>query len=156
MANITSKTSKKTTLFIVFVVFFVLLDRFLVALCLRGFFNEPVSIIGNIFSLYYQKNYGIAFSLPFYGLVLNVLIILIIFILVFFFIKCLRGLGNKFYNLRIYALTFLITGAVLNLVDRLKFGFVIDYFNLKYFTVFNLADIMIVSGVFLLIIFNKK
>jgi signal peptidase II len=43
-------------------------------------------------------------------------------------------------------LLFIIFGAISNLVDRLKFGYVIDYIDIKYFTVFNLADIMIVVG----------
>jgi len=156
MANIKLKISKKTAFFIIFVVFFVLLDRVIVALCLSGFFNEPVSVIGNIFSLYYVKNYGIAFSLPFYGLFLNIIIGLIILSLVVFFIKSFYLSNNQTQNMSKYPLTILVVGAILNLVDRLKFGFVIDYFNLKYFTVFNLADIMIVAGVLLLIIFNRR
>ena len=40
----------------------------------------------------------------------------------------------------------IIFGAVSNLYDRLKYGFVIDYFDLKYFTIFNIADAMIFFG----------
>jgi len=39
-----------------------------------------------------------------------------------------------------------ILGALSNLLDRLKFGYVVDYLDLRYFTVFNLADVMIVGG----------
>ncbi|MBU1778489.1 signal peptidase II, partial [Patescibacteria group bacterium] len=45
---------------------------------------------------------------------------------------------------------FIIFGAISNLTDRLEYGYVIDYFSLKYFTIFNLADVMIVIGVFCL------
>jgi len=54
-------------------------------------------------------------------------------------------------------LTFIIFGAISNVLDRLRYGFVIDYLDLKYFTVFNIADIMIVGGVLgLVLIFRKK
>lgn len=53
-----------------------------------------------------------------------------------------------------YALTILTIGAILNLTDRVFYGFVIDYFDLKYFTIFNLADIMITAGIVWLIISN--
>jgi len=44
-----------------------------------------------------------------------------------------------------------ILGAAGNLFDRLKYGYVVDYLDLKYFTAFNLADVMIVAGVIYLI-----
>ena len=51
----------------------------------------------------------------------------------------------------------IIMGAASNLFDRLKYGYVIDYLDLKYFTVFNLADAMIIFGVAILLISaNKK
>jgi signal peptidase II len=53
-------------------------------------------------------------------------------------------------------LTILIIGAILNFTDRIKFGYVIDYFSLKYFTVFNLADVMICGAVFYIFIINFK
>jgi lipoprotein signal peptidase len=40
----------------------------------------------------------------------------------------------------------IILGATSNLADRFQYGYVIDYFDLKYFTVFNLADVLIVGG----------
>lgn len=49
------------------------------------------------------------------------------------------------------ALTFVVTGAASNLVDRLRWGYVLDYLDVPWFTVFNLADVMITLGVTLLI-----
>ena len=51
---------------------------------------------------------------------------------------------------------FLVLGAASNLYDRLKYEYVIDYIDLKWFTVFNLADSMIVVGAGLLIWQLKK
>ena len=41
----------------------------------------------------------------------------------------------------------LLTGAVGNLLDRIRSGFVIDFFDFRVWPVFNLADIAIVAGV---------
>jgi Lipoprotein signal peptidase len=146
-------SNKKTVIFIVLAVFFVALDRFLEALCLHGYFDRPVPIIGDIFSLNYVKNYYIAFSLPFSGPILTAIIGIIILILLIYLIKSVfrsNSLILKFSNSQI-ALTTLIIGAILNFTDRLRLGFVVDYFYLKYFTVFNIADLMICAGIFFLI-----
>jgi signal peptidase II len=47
-----------------------------------------------------------------------------------------------------FALFLAFLGAFSNLYDRLHYGYVIDYFDLKYFTVFNLSDVMIIIGIF--------
>lgn len=51
-----------------------------------------------------------------------------------------------------YPLVLILSGAISNLFDRLYFGCVIDFINLEIWPVFNLADILICVGVFLLII----
>jgi signal peptidase II len=151
------KISKKTVIFIIFAVFFVALDRFLEALCLNGYFDQPVPIFGDIFSLNYVKNYYIAFSLPFSGPILSGMIGIIILSLLIYWLKLVFFTNFKYQISKIdYALTTLIIGAILNFTDRIKFGFVIDYFYLKYFTIFNLADIMIVGGVIGLLILSFK
>lgn len=148
------KIAKKTTLFILLVVFFVALDSFLKALCLKGFFDQPYHLIPNIFSLNYAKNYGIAFSIPFSGPILSAVIGLIILVLLAYWLKIYKL--HSVQNTKFSALTILIIGAILNFTDRIQYGFVIDYFDLKYFTVFNLADIMIVSAVAGLLTLNSK
>jgi signal peptidase II len=151
------KISIKTVALIILAVFFVLADRFFEALCLKGWFDQPMPIIGDLFSLRYVKNYYIAFSIPFSGPILTGIIGLIIVILLIYWLKPLLSNHDNSPTLKLnYPLTILIIGAILNFTDRVKYGFIIDYFYLKYFTIFNLADIMIVTGVCWLIIFNKK
>lgn len=45
----------------------------------------------------------------------------------------------------------LLGGAVSNLIDRLRFGYVVDYIDIGSLPVFNLADVAIVVGVVLLV-----
>ncbi|NMB45874.1 MAG: signal peptidase II [Firmicutes bacterium] len=48
-------------------------------------------------------------------------------------------------------LTLGLAGAVGNLIDRLRLGYVIDFIDLRFWPVFNVADMSIFSGVCLLI-----
>ena len=43
-----------------------------------------------------------------------------------------------------------LAGAVGNLIDRLRLGYVIDFIDMRFWPVFNVADMSIVAGVFLL------
>lgn len=49
----------------------------------------------------------------------------------------------------------ILGGALGNLVDRLRFGYVIDYVDLRWWYVFNLADTAIVLGVVCLVAFAQ-
>ncbi len=135
--------------------FCLICDRFLKFLAVNDFLNNK-KIIGDFFKFNFASNYNIAFSLPITGWCLNVLIILIIFVLIFYLLYLFKKQDSKKFSL----LLLIICGAVSNLFDRFKYGYVIDYFDLKYFTVFNLADVMIVGGViglgWLIVKGNKK
>ncbi|MCD4762365.1 signal peptidase II [bacterium] len=125
-------------------VFFIAIDRFFKILALKGI---EANIIGDFFRFSLAKNYYIAFSLPITGIMLNILIIIIILLLGFIIIN----LAKKDDLINVVLLTILEFGAISNLFDRFKYGYVVDYFDLDYFTVFNLADIMIVCGALILV-----
>ena len=142
--------NKKITAVIWAVVFFAVLDRLLKVLATEGFrFN----LAGEILKFNFVKNFYIAFSLPLAGAWLNAAISAVILLLVYYLSASWRR------HERAAALGWLavILGAASNLFDRLKYGYVVDYLDLKYFTAFNLADALIVAGsLLLLIIFYKK
>lgn len=62
----------------------------------------------------------------------------------------------KFSNLQIFGLLLILSGAISNLVDRIHFGCVIDFIDLRFWPIFNLADILITAGVIMLLITNLK
>ena len=147
------KYNKNMASWILIAMFFVILDRFFKFLAYGGYFNKSISIAGDFLKLGFASNYNIAFSLPFSGIFLNLLVISIIFALLyeFLFLTQRQEWGKA------SLLTFIIFGAISNMLDRLKYGFVIDYLDLKYFTVFNIADVMIVVGVLgIAFVFYKK
>jgi len=147
-----SRFIKKIAAIYLAVIFFISLDRFLKAVALANQ-EQQFDLVGKILKFNYQANYYIAFSLPLAGRLLLVVLILIILALiswsVFYWFK---REGNSLIPLNL-----IVFGASSNLFDRFKYGYVIDYLDLKYFTVFNLADAMIVAGViWLVVVLNKK
>lgn len=127
--------------FLIFLSIFLLdqlIKRVVFSLFLPG---ESFPIIGKIFSITLVLNRGIAFGLlP--NLPLFILILGIILFMWFLFVS---------RNGRIKKLTISLVGAgaLSNLCDRLRFGYVIDYLDFHIWPVFNLADSSITIGIFL-------
>ena len=141
----------KNKYFIVTIILFTfLLDRLLKIMLLE---REGFFIIKNFLKINYYPNWGIAFSMPVSRFIVYPLIIIIL-IIVFYYLTA--GLKSKDYFL-IWACALIFVGAFSNLLDRFRFGHVVDYINFTgRFPVFNLSDVMIVTGVGLLIIKGLK
>jgi signal peptidase II len=59
----------------------------------------------------------------------------------------------KFSRLERTAMGFILGGALGNLLDRIRFGYVLDFLNLTFLpTIFNLADVFIIVGGALMIL----
>ncbi len=127
-------------------IFFIVLDR-----VLKGIASglDPLYVPDSFFSFVFVKNYNIAFSIPIGGPYLNWVIIAIILLLLY----QVFGFYKKDKSRDFFFLLSVIFGALSNLFDRLGSGYVIDYLNIRYFTVFNIADAMIVLGVAFFIFF---
>ena len=113
---------------------------------------QSISIIDNFFYITYVRNTGAAWSM-FSGkqyFLIIVSLIVIIFLFYYLYKK------NKYNKLEIFGYSLLISGAVGNLIDRIFYGYVIDYLNFYIFNydfpVFNIADTCIVIGIMLLFI----
>ena len=101
------------------------------------------------FRLDFVKNYGAAFNI-FSGSRIFLSSISIIFSIILIYL-ILRKDSTK--SLDYYSYSFILGGTVGNGLDRIINGFVIDFINLNFLTfpVFNIADIFINIGFFLLI-----
>lgn len=117
--------------------------------------NQSFEIIENFFSLTYVKNTGVAFSMIEGYVPLIVIVTVIILFMLFKYIK--DGINN---SVELVSYGFIIGGAVGNLVDRIIMGYVVDFFDFNIFgyqaPIFNVADIFIVVGVLMLIIFGRN
>lgn len=111
--------------------------------------GEKITIISNLFQINYLQNEGAAFS-SFTGM--RVLLILIT-ITAFYMIASYIKKNEITSKLEIISLGIILGGILGNLIDRVSFGYVIDYLSFTIFgyqfAVFNFADIGIVVGIFI-------
>lgn len=118
-----------------------------------------IAIVDSFFHLTYVENRGAAF-----GMLQNARLFFII-ISVIAIIVGITYLHNKKSTRGMkFVISMILAGAVGNLIDRFRFGYVIDFldFNFIWSYVFNIADIFVVIGtIFLCILIlvedkNKK
>ena len=100
----------------------------------------------DVFVLTYITNAGAAFGLfPQLSIVFTFVALIVSCVIVWYY----RSIPAGQWLVRL-SLGLQLGGAIGNLMDRLRFGFVTDLFYIRYFPVFNVADLAIVSGVCLL------
>jgi len=111
--------------------------------------GESVTLIKNILHLTLVYNTGAAFGMfrshPHLFVIIAALSVF--FICVFLFLKRKR---LRFFEK--LALSFILSGTLGNLTDRLRFGHVIDFIDFRIWPVFNIADSFITIGVVILIV----
>jgi len=120
-------------------------DRILKTIAVNGLWEMPINLLGSWLRFDFVPHYYIAFSLPWGGkslLAITGVIILAILFYVFYLF-----LAKKLKWELFFPLTVLLFGAISNFIDRVRYGYVIDYLSGRYFTVFNLADVLIVAVV---------
>jgi signal peptidase II len=109
--------------------------------------NQSIPVIDNILHLTYVQNTGAAFSLlkgrVFFFVVVSFAVIAVI---VYYLIRLPKE--KKLFK---FTLALVLGGAFGNLVDRLRFGYVVDFIDFRIWPVFNVADSAVVIGVLLLL-----
>ncbi len=122
-------------------------------------YGQTMSVWGDYFSLTYVRNPGAAFGLlakwdssiriPFFIVMPFLALIVIGFVF--------RKMGDKDFKMAT-ALALIVGGAFGNLIDRMTYGYVVDFLDFHWgylgphFPAFNVADVAICIGVFFLII----
>ena len=130
----------KITAIVVLGLFLFLIDQVFKYLIMAG---DRVNIGYGWLRIEKATNAGIAFGINFNLYLLIPLYVAVIAILLYYCVKKIKsGELNKFFPLSI-----VIWGALSNFVDRVRFGYVVDYIYLKNFSVLNVADIMITLGI---------
>lgn len=111
--------------------------------------RSVVNIIPGVLRLFYVENSGAAFGMfRGGGSILTIVAVIVVLILAIAF----RQLIGRNLLLSI-ALGLQFGGAVGNIVDRFRHGFVVDFINVPHFWTFNLADSAITVGVIILAVF---
>lgn len=110
--------------------------------------NESTAVIKNFFHFTLIHNTGAAFGIFKNQALFFVIISLIAVSSIFIFLKKRK---SAFFP-RDAGLALILAGALGNLVDRLRFGYVVDFLDFRIWPVFNVADSAITIGTFLVII----
>jgi signal peptidase II len=110
---------------------------------------NPIPGLSNLFSITQVTNTGAAFGLFQDRGMVFVIIAIVVIIAIFAYY---HYLPSDQVLVRI-SLGLLLGGALGNLLDRLHYGYVVDFLDFKFWPVFNIADSSIVVGVIILAIF---
>ena len=140
-------------MFYLIIIIWVTLDLFTKNLALNNL-QEQVNIFSDFLFLKYVENTWIAFSLQISGLkYLTIFLIIWIFYYYFFERKVIKN--KKLIDLSFWLV---LAWAIWNWYERILNEKVIDFIWIKYFSVFNLADIFISvwAMIYLYILFKNK
>ncbi len=114
--------------------------------------GQTIKIINNFFYLTYVQNTGAAFSIL---IGYRYILIIITLIFLYYLYKYTKKQTNP-NKLAILSHGLLLGGIIGNLIDRIIYGYVIDYLDFMIFNynfpIFNLADTFIVIGCIILVI----
>lgn len=113
-------------------------------------YKGAISVIENVFNLTYVENRGAAFGMLQNNQTIFILVAAIASIFGLYYIHT-----KKVNNLGKIGILLVISGAIGNLIDRVRLGFVVDYldFHIIWSYVFNLADCFVVVGTILLCLY---
>ena len=145
---------KKYIKIIMYTILLIFIDQ-ISKLLVMSFLKDEIVFINNFFSFLFVKNYGAAFGL-FGGNVL--LLIAITCALICYLIYDIKIHIND--KLNVICSSLILSGAIGNLIDRIIYGYVIDFLDFNIFgydyPIFNLADSFIFVGVMLIIIYTWR
>lgn len=149
------KVKKKWLLIIDLIVLLVLvaIDQYTKHLAVIKLKDQPAfNIIDGVLEFNYLENRGAAF-----GMLQNQKIffvfVAVIFLGVIIYVLFKTPEDKKYLSLHVL-LTMIAGGAIGNMIDRLRFDYVVDfiYFVLINFPIFNMADIYVTVATFILVI----
>ena len=151
MAKLSIKKNISIIIIFFLIIFFDQLSKILV---IKNFqLYESLSILP-FFNLTFVVNYGFAFGFLNNPSLNQIIVILVIFSIIAYFLYLLIKTQDLFFR---FSLILVISGAIGNFIDRILYGFVIDFIDIYlgsyHWPAFNLADSSITLG-FILIMFN--
>lgn len=144
---------------VVSLILLVALDQWTKLLAVSRLMEGPFVLIPDVFEFHYLENRGTAFGMlqnkQYFLLTVTILVLAMICV---YFVKL--PWTKKMNWLRVIAV-FIVAGGIGNMIDRIRLGYVIDffYFKLINFPIFNVADIYVTVSLailFFLIIFVFK
>ena len=115
------------------------------------YFAPSINFEGGFVKFGFYKNYTGAFSLPIAGSWYNAAGVILLIVFLFL---CLGE--RKKSRIKFIAYELILFGGISNMSDRFALGYTIDYVNFMNFSFFNIADAMLLGGIFILLISQFK
>ncbi len=138
---------------VVAVVVAIILDQYTKGLAQTHLKNqESISVIDGVFRFEYLENKGAAWGmLQNQWIFLLLIAVIVLSLIVILYVRLPHD--KRFVPLRI-CLIFITAGAIGNMIDRIRFQYVVDflYFELIDFPIFNVADIFVSVSACILIV----
>lgn len=131
----------------------IIFDQYTKSLAILHLKNQlPYPLVKQVLELHYLENHGAAF-----GMLQNRIwffVIMAAVIVLFILLLLIKMPADQKYLWMKICLLLIACGAVGNMIDRIRLGYVVDfiYFVLINFPIFNVADIYVTVGTALLII----
>lgn len=149
---------KNYVMAVILVIVAVLIDQYTKYLAVTHLKDGPAFVlIDNVFELNYLENRGAAFGLLQNRQIFFVCVAILIFAFILYCYVRIPKTG-RYLPLRLCGIL-IVAGAAGNLIDRIRLGYVVDffYFRLIDFPVFNVADIYVTVSfaVLLILIFFR-
>lgn len=149
---------KNYVMAVILVIVAVLIDQYTKYLAVTHLKDGPAFVlIDNVFELNYLENRGAAFGLLQNRQIFFVCVAILIFAFILYCYVRIPKTG-RYLPLRLCGI-FIVAGAAGNLIDRIRLGYVVDFFCFRLidFPVFNVADIYVTVSfaVLLILIFFR-
>lgn len=131
----------------------VVLDQITKGLAVQFLKNqEPFVIWDGVFELHYLENHGAAFGMLQGQRTFFLIIGIAVFAAALYLFRYMSE-NARFWPLRLIAVC-ILAGAWGNMIDRLRFAYVVDFFYFKLidFPIFNVADIYVSVGTAVLVV----
>lgn len=110
------------------------------------FMEKNIEVIKGFFSFNYVTNYGASFGLLQNQQLFFILISIAVIAAIFFLYKEISK-----SKITIIGTTLVLGGTIGNLIDRIVYGYVRDFIAFSFWPTFNVADIALTIGAFILV-----
>ncbi len=147
MHNILPLWRKYLLFFLTFFPVFII-DQLTKSWALRNLSQAPIPVVEGIFDLKIRRNYGSAFGFIQLNVTWYVLITIVVTV-VFLWLVQRNGTVNS--GLIVGGGGLFLAGAWGNQFDRLRYGYVVDFFEPSFWPTFNVADLGIAVGLILVV-----
>lgn len=108
--------------------------------------GESLPVIPKVLHMTLVHNTGIAFGLFKNQGIVFIIVPIVAIVLLVYNIYYYKYNGEQLSRFYIVAFSLILAGAIGNLIDRICFGYVIDFIDFRVWPVFNLADSAITVG----------